>query len=99
MKDALVDYLNLLLEIYRDKGKVLYKNIFKGKLNQLNNIEDDLVKVVRKSVSNGWVNFYALNDSSNFPKKGAEVFDNIHQYIDEGINRLNETKTFTEETY
>lgn len=67
LRDCLVQYLNVLLEINRKNGKQLYKNVFKGKLNALNKIvqenqytDKETEDVVMLSVTNGWQNFYPI---------------------------------------
>ena len=73
---ALVDYLNLLLEI----DKSMYTNQFKGKLNKLKQLdtnEDDMVCIVNQSIQYGWKSFYPMKQNTGFNNSGGEFKDNI----------------------
>ena len=74
--DALVSYLNLLLEI----DKSMYTNQFKGKLNKLKQLEtneDDMVNIVNQSIQYGWKSFYPLKQNTGFNNSGGGFKDNI----------------------
>lgn len=73
--DALVSYLNLLLEI----DKSMYTNQFKGKLNKLKQLEtneDGMVHIVNQSIQYGWKSFYPLKQNTGFNNSGG-FRDNI----------------------
>ena len=58
--EALIEWLNLQLEIYREKGRVFYVNVLKSKLKNLraNFNESEWLRVVKCSTSHGWQDFY-----------------------------------------
>lgn len=61
LREALINYLNLLLEI----DPKIYANQFKGKLNQLarlSNSEKEQIKIVNQSIQYGWKSFYPLKE-------------------------------------
>ena len=73
--NALVNYLNLLLEI----DKSMYTNQFKGKLNKLKrlaNNETEMIDIVNQSIQSGWKSFYPLKQNNNFNNSGG-FKDNI----------------------
>lgn len=60
------DWLNMLLEKYRGRGKVLYANVFKGKLNMLDNYDEkDWADIIRYNIQRGYEGFYPINDYSS----------------------------------
>ena len=61
LREALINYLNLLLEI----DPKIYANQFKGKLNQLarlSNSEKEQIKIVNQAIQYGWKSFYPLKE-------------------------------------
>ena len=73
VQKALEQFLKLQLEIYRDKGKTYYSNIFKSRLNKLKDEfdEKDWLKIITAANENGWQNFYPLKDNKPAKKKRA----------------------------
>lgn len=70
LQKALVRYLDVLLEISRSEKKPIYYNMFIGKLNRLSTFpEEDRLEIVELATSNGWKNFYALNNDDKPSKK------------------------------
>lgn len=62
------DWLNMLLEKYRSRGKVLYVNVFKGKLNMLDKYDEkDWADIIRYNIQRGYEGFYPINDYSSKP--------------------------------
>lgn len=60
------DWLNMLLEKYRSRGKVLYANVFKGKLNMLDKYDEkDWADIIRYNIQRGYEGFYPINDFSS----------------------------------
>lgn len=62
LRSALIEFLNLQLEIYKSKGKTFYINIFKNRLNKLKENFDSStwLDVVNYAVSKGYQNFYPI---------------------------------------
>lgn len=61
----LQDWLSMILEKYRDRGKVLYANVFKGKLNMLDKYDEkDWADIIRYNIQRGYEGFYPVNDYS-----------------------------------
>jgi hypothetical protein len=59
------DWLSMILEKYRDRGKVLYANVFKGKLNMLDKYDEkDWADIIRYNIQRGYEGFYPINDYS-----------------------------------
>jgi len=62
------DWLSMLLEKYRSRGKVLYVNVFKGKLNMLDKYDEkDWADIIRYNIQRGYEGFYPINDYSSKP--------------------------------
>ena len=62
------DWLSMLLEKYRGRGKVLYANVFKGKLNMLDKFDEkDWADIIRYNIQRGYEGFYPINDFSSKP--------------------------------
>lgn len=62
------DWLSMILEKYRDRGKVLYANVFKGKLNMLDKYDEkDWADIIRYNIQRGYEGFYPINDYSSKP--------------------------------
>ena len=75
LREALINYLNLLLEI----DPKIYANQFKGKLNQLarlSNSEKEQIKIVNQSIQYGWKSFYPLKEFTGSNYSGG-FKDNI----------------------
>ena len=71
--DALTDYLQMRLQM---KDKPLYANSWKGMLNKLAKM-DNQIDVVNESIERGWASFFEHKD---YNRKGKAVFgedDNI----------------------
>lgn len=80
VQKALVGFLDLQLEIYRDSGKVFYTNIWKSRLNKLKKDfnEEEWLDVVNYATSKGWQNFYPLpTDNRHDVRKGKAWEDNV----------------------
>lgn len=64
-------FLNVCLENSRDSGQPFYKNTFKGKLNNLSKLSDEVGKqihIVCQTLDNGWAGFYELKEDK--PRRG-----------------------------
>ena len=80
VKKALVGFLDLQLEIYRDNGKMFYINIWKSRLNKLQKDfnEDEWLDIIEYATSKGWQNFYPIpTDKSQDVRKGKAWEDNV----------------------
>lgn len=67
VRQALREFLNLQLEIYKDEGKTFYVNVWKNRLNKLKNEfkEDEWLAVIQYATSKGWQNFYSIPTYDN----------------------------------
>ena len=65
--EALNDYLKMRLQM---KDKPLYENSWKGMLNKLSKMDNQL-EVVNTSIERGWASFF---EQKSYNKKGKEVF-------------------------
>ena len=65
VRALLVDYLKFLLALNREKGNVLYVNVFKGKLNKLKDFDkNDWKEIIKQTLDNGWQGFFELKSNS-----------------------------------
>ena len=54
IRELLVSWLNMLLEKYKDRGRVLYANVFKGKLSMLDKFDmKDWLDIIEYSLQKG----------------------------------------------
>ena len=88
LQNALRQFLDLQLEIYREQGKTYYSNIFKSKLNKLKSDfdEEDWLKTVQYATEKGWQNFYPIKDYDKTNKRRTRKCDeglSCEQYTDE----------------
>lgn len=88
LQNALRQFLDLQLEIYREQGKTYYSNIFKSKLNKLKSDfdEEDWLKTVQYATEKGWQNFYPIKDYDKTSKRRTRKCDeglSCEQYTDE----------------
>lgn len=61
VRRLLISWLNMLLEKYRMRGKSLYVNVFKGKLNMLDKFDEkDWGDIVEYNLQRGYEGFYPL---------------------------------------
>lgn len=61
IRRLLIDWLNMLLEKYKSKDKVLYVNVFKGKLNMLDKYEEkDWKDIIEFNLQKGYEGFYPI---------------------------------------
>lgn len=84
LRKSLVNYLEFLLESYRDQNKQLYANVFKGKLNMLDQFdESDWLDIVTQSLQKGWLAFYSIKTYSSPNRREVNVARDIeHSPID-----------------
>lgn len=74
IRDLLVKYLNMLLENNRERGTVLYTNVFRGKLRELKSLpKDDWEKIIQRTLDNGWMGFYSLATSNKKFSEGVKI--------------------------
>lgn len=65
IQKLLFSWLNMLLEKYKDRGKVLYANVFKGKLNMLDKYDmKDWKEIIEYNIQRGYEGFYPVSNSS-----------------------------------
>lgn len=85
LRNLLVDYFNLLLDIFRNENKTMYVNIWKSKLNILkdlclDNEEFNIARallIVRQSIDKGWKSFYPFSSNSY---KSNQYKDNMQHF-------------------
>lgn len=94
LQKLLVDWLNMLLEKYRDRKKVLYENVFKGKLNTLDEYDKkDWKDVIQYNLQRGYEAFYPIKE---YKHNDMEVISseygivNSYKYTDEERKRQEE---------
>ena len=63
VRSLLIDWLNMLLEKYKVRGKSLYVNVFKGKLNMLDKYDEkDWKEIIEYNLQRGYEGFYPIRD-------------------------------------
>lgn len=99
LREALIQYLKGLLEICRAEKRPIYTNMFIGKLNRLKTFpEKDWLEIVELATSNGWKNFYSLQNNSTRSNLRQNTFNDkatSEHYTNEElkeIDRLNEER-------
>ena len=61
IRKLLIQWLDMLLEKYRDKNKQLYLNVFKGKLNMLDKFDvKDWKEIIEYNLQRGYEGFYPI---------------------------------------
>ena len=66
IRKLLIQWLDMLLEKYRDKGRILYQNVFKGKLNTLDDYDvSEWESVIKYNLQRGYEAFYPVKSYSN----------------------------------
>lgn len=61
IRSLLIDWLNMLLEKYKSTGRVLYANVFKGKLNMLDKFDEkDWKEIIEYNIQKGYEGFYPI---------------------------------------
>lgn len=94
LQKLLVDWLNMILEKYRDREKVLYENVFKGKLNTLDEYDKkDWKDIIQYNLQRGYEAFYPIKE---YKHNDMEVISseygivNSYKYTDEERKRQEE---------
>lgn len=80
LQEKLTQYLNLRLEIARSDGKVFYQNMWKGLLNDLDQLTSDTntaIQIVEQSIKKGWRGFFELKDYSKSTVKNNPSERNV----------------------
>ena len=88
IRDSLIDFLNLQLEIYKEQKKTFYINTFKNRLNKLRSefSESDWLEVINYAVSRGWQNFYPIPTRNNFNADGENESYYDDDYLEQQEN-------------
>lgn len=71
LRRSLTQSLQLFIDNSKESGIPFYTNNFKGKLNTLKKLTDNIQeqdKIVHQTLDNGWNNFYSLNTNKNKKK-------------------------------
>ena len=70
IRELLINWLNMLLEKYKDRGKVLYTNVFSSKLGMLDKFDEkDWQEIIEYNLQKGYEGFYPINNYSNYKDK------------------------------
>ena len=81
---SLVDFLNMMLDIYKDKNVQFYSNIFKGKLNMLKALpKEDWAESIKQSLENGWQGFYEIKNTARDGIKHNQSYYEDEDYMKE----------------
>ena len=90
VRKLLIDWLNMLLEKYKSRGKVLYVNVFKGKLNMIDKFDrKDWRDIVEYNIQRGYEGLYPISpyasyDPNNAPhERGLEYTHMTQEEFDE----------------
>ena len=87
LRQLLVSWLDMVLEKYKAKGRQLYVNAFKGKLNMLDKYDDeDWKEIIEYNLQKGYEGFYPIPQYNN---SGAM----------KRIERMEHVESMTEEDY
>lgn len=87
VQEALTQFLDLQLEIYKEQGKTYYSNIFKSRLKKLKTDFDkkDWLAVIENATEHGWQNFYPVKEYDKPSKKKRACDEGLcsDKYTDE----------------
>ena len=67
LKKTIWEYISMYNTVMQDKGKVLYANVLKGKLNELLRLTSNInqqIKILQYSISNGFVTLYYIKEGN-----------------------------------
>lgn len=90
LRQLLVNWLNMLLEKYRSRNKVLYANVFKSKLNMLDKYDDkDWKEIIEYNLQKGYEGFYPIPQYNNSgAMKRIERMEHVESMTDEDYKEL-----------
>ena len=92
IQNALTQFLNLQLEIYKEQGKTYYSNIFKSRLNKLKTEFDkkDWLPVIQNAIEHGWQNFYPVKEYDKLHKKKRACDEGVtcDKYTEEELREI-----------
>lgn len=81
LRELLVKYLNMMLDISKEKGTPFYTNNFKGKLKMLSSLpKTDWKDIVQRTLDNGWAGFYKVDRVDNFYNSNRIPDEDIEEY-------------------
>lgn len=88
-KKLLVEWLDMLLEKYKDRGRILYANIFKSKLNMLDKFDKkDWSEIIEYNLQKGYEGLYPIPIST--------IYSNVNVRSESGVRHV---PTMTDEDY
>lgn len=97
VRTLLISWLNMLLEKYKDRGKVLYANVFNGKLCMLDKYDKkDWVEIIEYNLQKGYEGFYPIpqyNSGTSYDvRKGKAWEEGVRsdRYTEEELKELEE---------
>lgn len=77
LRENVKEWINFMFELYREKGKTLYLNVLKSKINRLLTFRpEDRITIVLNAIDNGWQNFYEPKENKS---KGKTKFGEDEQ--------------------
>lgn len=91
IQKLLIDWLNMLLEKYKDRDKQLYVNVFKGKLNMLYKYEPkEWEEIIQFAIQRGYEGFYPVTQytRNNTETRFGEVGVKSETYTTEELEEL-----------
>lgn len=90
LRQLLVNWLNMLLEKFRSRNKVLYANVFKSKLNMLDKYDvKDWKEIIEYNLQKGYEGFYPIPQYNNFgAMKRIENMEHVESMTEEDYKEL-----------
>lgn len=94
VRELLMEYLRFLIDLNKERGSVLYANVFKGKLNKLKDFDkNDWKDIIKQTLDNGWQGFFELKSNSTGKFNDTQNMKNYYadsEYIAEQEEWLRE---------
>lgn len=90
LRKLLLNWLDMLIEKYRSRGKSLYTNVFKGKLNMLDKYDHhDWVDIVEYNLQRGYEGLYPIkNYYTDDARKRIEQLDSAEVMTEKDYENL-----------
>ena len=72
IRELLFQFLNMLIDSSKETGTPVYSNVFKGKVNMLNQFpQSQWKRIIQQTLDMGWKGFYALKSNNNFSQSAT----------------------------
>ena len=88
VRKLLIEWLNMLLEKYKARERVLYVNVFKGKLNMLDKFDkEDWAEIIEYNLQRGYEGFYPVNNRNQSDVRNQPWNDGVvsRRYTEEEL--------------